>query len=530
MPTLNWVGKDKVINHHRSVPYKVLEHKYGFNKNDGEVITETKSGNKIIHGDNLEALKSLLPEYEGKIKCIYIDPPYNTGNEKWVYNDNVSSPRIQKWLGEVVGKESEDLVRDDKWLCMLYPRLKLLHKLLSNDGAIFISIDDNEQANLKLICDEIFGKRNFVAQMIWQKRTSPDSRKKISCGHEYIVVYVKNINSLDTIFNHLTLEDHDAAKFKNPDNDPRGPWVSTDFTAQGFRPNQMYVIKTPGGVEYSPSNGHCWKNIESVYNEQLKEGRFWFGANGCGMPRRKTYLYEKEGKNSWTWWTNKEVGHTQEATQELTDIFGSKTIFDYPKPVRLIRRILQLSTNKEGIVLDSFAGSGTTGQAVLEQNKIDGGNRKVILIEMEEYANSITAERIKRVIKGYSDKPSCEGSFDFYELGEPLFIGENREFINEALDPEKIREYVWYSETRIKYKVVSNSADSKYFLGKTENTAYYFFFEKDVLMEFDFDLLAVIKTVAEQYVIYADNCLIPDEFLLKNSIVYKKIPRDITRF
>lgn len=183
MPTLHWIGKEKVISHHQDVPFKVLEHQYGFiadqKTGKGKESKEpTNSGNKIIHGDNLEALKSLLPEYEGKIKCIYIDPPYNTGNESWVYNDNVNHPKIKKWLGEVVGKDGEDLTRHDKWLCMMYPRLKLLHKLLADDGAIFISIDDNEQANLKLICDEIFGIRNFVTNVIWEKNYSPRNDSK----------------------------------------------------------------------------------------------------------------------------------------------------------------------------------------------------------------------------------------------------------------------------------------------------------------------------------------------------------------
>ena len=199
MPTLNWIGKEKVINHHQDVPYKILEPKYGFT--DGVEQSEpNNSGNKIIHGDNLEALKSLLPEYEGKIKCIYIDPPYNTGNESWVYNDNVNSPQMKKWLGKVVGKECEDLTRHDKWLCMMYPRLKLLHKLLAKDGAIFISIDDNEQANLKLIMDEIFGAGNFVCNIIWQKKTGASDAKNIANIIEYILVYTKSMNYLHSIF------------------------------------------------------------------------------------------------------------------------------------------------------------------------------------------------------------------------------------------------------------------------------------------------------------------------------------------
>ena len=236
MPTLNWIGKEKVINHHLDVPYRVLDHCYGYGEPD--------SGNTIIHGENLDALKSLLPQFEGRIKCIYIDPPYNSGNEGWVYNDNVNDPKIRKWLGEVVGREGEDLSRHDKWLCIMYPRLRLLQRLLANNGAVFISIDDNEQANLKLMCDEIFGSCNNVATVVWQKRTSPDARKKISTAHDYIAIYAKNISIFEESVNLLDLDEASISKYKNPDNDTRGPWVSTDFTAQGWRPNQMYEIIT----------------------------------------------------------------------------------------------------------------------------------------------------------------------------------------------------------------------------------------------------------------------------------------------
>jgi len=198
MPTLNWIGKDKVVSHHQDVPYRVLEHKYHFDADKGETNSSPlgrsgRAGNKIIHGDNLEALKSLLPEYEGKVKCIYIDPPYNTGNESWVYNDNVNHPKIKKWLGEVVGRDGEDLTRHDKWLCMMYPRLKLLHKLLADDGAIFISIDENEQANLKLMCDEIFGVRNFINNIIWQKKYSPQNDARYISDMHDLFSAIQNI-------------------------------------------------------------------------------------------------------------------------------------------------------------------------------------------------------------------------------------------------------------------------------------------------------------------------------------------------
>lgn len=290
MPTLEWIGKSKVINHHQEVPFRVLERKYSFDEN-GEHSEDNGSDNMIIRGDNLEALKALLPRYEGRVKCIYIDPPYNTGNEGWVYNDNVNDPKIKKWLGEVVGKEGEDLTRHDKWLCMMYPRLKLLQKLLADDGVIFISIDDREQVLLRMICNEIFGENNFLAQFVWQKRTSPDMRKLVSTAHEYVCAYCKDISYLPNAISKVALSEEDAENYKNPDNDPRGPWASSDFTAQGFRPNQMYEIITPGGARYTPPEGRCWKNVESELSSNVMKDE-------CGLElterayrvERPTYL------------------------------------------------------------------------------------------------------------------------------------------------------------------------------------------------------------------------------------------------
>ena len=526
MPILEWIGKDKVVNHHQEVPYRVLERQYSYDE-AGQHAEDNGSENMIIHGDNLEALKALLPRYEGKVKCIYIDPPYNTGNEGWVYNDNVNDPKIKKWLGEVVGKEGEDLSRHDKWLCMMYPRLKLLQRLLADDGVIFISIDDTEQSNLHIICDEIFGANNFIETLVWQKRTSPDARKKLSNGHEYILIYAKN-TQIDS-FNLLDIEGKDAEKFKNPDNDPRGPWVSSDFTAQGWRPNQMYEIVTPSGMKMKPPEGRCWRHLESVYNTLLSEGRLWFGADGCGVPRKKTYLKEKEGKGIWTWWTNSEVGHTQEGTQELASILG-KAVFDYPKPVRLLTRILKLAANSDSIILDSFAGSGTTAHAVLNMNKADGGNRKFILVEMMDYADSITAERVKRVIDGYGEgKKAVEGiggNFSYYELGPALLLPDGN--LNEEVSAQKIREYVYYMETK-EPMTAEQPTDEPYFMGLCRNTAYYFYYERESVTTLDHAFLATIQTEAEGYTIYADLCAIPQENLRKHNITFKKIPRDIAR-
>jgi adenine-specific DNA-methyltransferase len=531
MPTLNWIGKDKVINHHMDVPYKILEHQYGFD-NGEQSTSETSSGNKIIHGDNLEALKALLPEYEGKINCIYIDPPYNTGNEGWVYNDNVNDPKMRKWLEKTVGKEGEDLSRHDKWLCMMYPRLKLLHKLLAKDGAIFISIDDNEQANLRLLCDEIFGGNNFVSNIVWQKRTSPDSRLNLGAAHDFIICYSKTYVTSRQQFKLIAPSETRSKAYKNIDNDKRGPWASVDLTGQigHATDSQFYKIKSPSGKIHVAPKDRCWAFAEETVTRLINENRIWFGKEGNSKPRLKKFLSEIDGVSTWTWWSNAEVGHNQEATKELKLIFPEDAYFETPKPSRLLDRILRLSTDRDSIILDSFAGSGTTAHAALNLNKQDGGKRKFILIEMEDYADNITAERVKRVIKGYGeDKKAVEGtggSFNYYELGMPLFL--DNDILNEEVGLEKIREYVWFSETRKPYKKVNEQEE--HLLGVSNSSAYYFYYFKDELTTLDDSFLRTLKTKAEQYIIYADNCILDNSLMQKYHITFKKIPRDITRF
>lgn len=293
---------------------------------------------------------------------IYIDPPYNTGND-FIYEDNFSQStadytnnsgqKDEEGNHLVQNTESNGRYHTD-WLNMLYPRLKLAKDLLSNNGVIFISIDDHEQENLKKICDEIFGSNNFIGQFIWQRRTSPDMRKRVSTAHDYIITYAKDSSNINNTINKVRLTENDANNYSNPDNDPRGPWASSDFTAQGYRPNQMYEIITPGGARYTPPEGRCWKNIETEFIKQRTEGRIWFGKDGMGIPRRKTYLSERDGKNVWTWWPNSEVGHSQEATQEVKTLFDGHAYFDYPKPIRLIKKIIQIGSEKNSIVMDFF--------------------------------------------------------------------------------------------------------------------------------------------------------------------------------
>ncbi len=500
MPTLNWAGKDKIVNYDSAVPVHVLNHSYNFGGD-----TE----NKIIHGDNLLALKSLLPVYESRVKCIYIDPPYNTGNEGWIYNDNVNDPRFKKWLGQVVGREGEDFSRHDKWLCMMYPRLKLLKRLLADDGAIFISIDDNEVASLKFICDEIFGSQNFVSNVIW--RTSDNSNndsKKFSVDHNSTLIYSKNVNWQPNKLVDVNKQSH----FKNPTNDPRGPYFDGNpLNSPNPRSNLRYEIESPTGFKIKPpANG--WRWSQETLKEKLQSGEIFFTADGKSI-RRRTYLADMKGLPPSSLWIDLDkTGSTRKAKNELKEIFPeyqTSDLFRTPKPTLLIKYILQLATDKNSIVLDAFAGSGTTAHAVINLNKADGGERKFILIEMENYAENITAERVRRI----------GGSFDFYEVGEPLFVDDE---LNENLDVEKIREYVWTIDTRIAY--VKPSGDCEEFMGVDEGTAYYY--HEGIL---DRNFLAKIRTRADSYIIYAESCALDAEFMLKYKIEFRKIPRDFIK-
>ena len=526
MPTLNWIGKEKVVNHHQDVPYRILEHQYTYE--GGKENKKGTSENKIIHGDNLEALKSLLPEYEGKIDCIYIDPPYNTGNEGWVYNDNVNDPKIKKWLEKVVGKEGEDLSRHDKWLCMMYPRVKLLQKLLSDNGVIFISLDDNEQANMRLIGDEVFGNGNFITDLIWRSADSSNNdAKQFSIDYNHTLVYSKKSN-----WQPIKLErsEDNNAHYKNPDNDPNGAWFSGNVSSPNPRPNLTYDIDTPSGGKISPpKNGWRWNN-ERV-QEMIDRKEIIFSDDESRIIK-KTYLKDQSGiVPSNIWWDIEDTGHNRNAKYELIKIFSelkTSDIFKTPKPTKFIEKILKIAVGTNGLILDSFAGSGTTAHAILNLNKLDNGSRKFICVEMEDYANDITAERVKRVIKGYGEGNKAvegtNGSFSYYELGKPLFL--DNDLLNEEVGIDKIEEYVWYSETKSPFV----KQDEQYLLGEKNSSAYYFYYDKDSITTLDESFLRKLKTKAQQYIIYADNCLLSKDIMDKYNIVFKKIPRDITRF
>ena len=381
MPTLHWIGKEKVINHHLDVPYRVLEHKYTFNaESEAEPVeAEGESGNKIIHGDNLEALKSLLPEYEGKIKCIYIDPPYNTGNENWVYNDNVNDPKIKKWLGQVVGKEAEDLTRHDKWLCMMYPRLKLLHKLLAEDGAIFISIDDNEQANLKLLCDDIFGMRNLVANIIWEKSDSPRmDAEYFSTKHEYIIAYAKKMD--DLVLNKISYIDNDLPKHFSKKTNEGKPYYLKSLRAMGSgddtreaRPTLYYGLVAPDGSEIFPkkqdgTDGR-WRWKKETFEDKIDKVE-WVKGKGGWTPYSKIFA-EDSIRPPETIWYNKEVGSNRTSKTEIKKVFEKASTFDFPKPSLLVQKIVSLICQNDNNAL-GYVDYGTKINSVIAKDNIVG--------------------------------------------------------------------------------------------------------------------------------------------------------------
>ncbi|CRL12276.1 putative methyltransferase [Phaeobacter italicus] len=538
MPTLDWIGKKAVVNHHREVPYRLVH------CNGERSAGDPDAENLLVQGDNLEALKALLPYYAGKVKCIYIDPPYNTGNEGWVYNDNVASPEIKAWLGKVVGKEAEDLSRHDKWLCMMYPRLRLLREFLREDGIICVSIDDAEVHHMRILLDEVFGGSNFIASLAVQKRYSRENRGDIGDAHEYVLIFARNYSLAKGTFNRVPLDEKSAAVYKNPNDDPRGRWRGIPLTAQAGHATkeQFYEITAPGGKTFTPPPGRCWGVSKATFERYLEEGRIYFGKNNNSQPNLIRYLSEVDGLVPWTWWPHQDAGHTDEAKKEVM-AFGFDGEFDTPKPIRLIRRLLQITTNPGDLVLDSFAGSGTTGHAVLDLNKQGEGNRQFILVEMDKkIAPEITSERLRRVINGYDkggdpEKPveALGGGFRYCHLGTPLF----NEFgdIDEAVIFPDLAAHVFFSETGAPLpKKVDGSTP---LIGSHKDKIVYLLFSPaeqgfpreaagNVLTP---DALAYLPAAPEGFegerVVYAEGCTVSPERLKAEGVVFKQIPYQI---
>lgn len=587
MPTLDWIGKQAVVNHHREVPYRLVHC-------DSELSAgDVEAGNLVVQGDNLEALRALLPYYAGKVKCIYIDPPYNTGNEGWVYNDNVNSPEIKAWLGNVVGKEAEDLSRHDKWLCMMYPRLRTLKDFMRHDGIIFISCDENELHNLKCICDGIFGPKNYAATLIWNTEGNTDNQLQIKVNHEYILTYYSDYRFRDYAVGHVI--DPNTPE----DSNLRAGFADNNITKNGVR-NPPSIVKLPIGFPASVpdlelareevdeeffertsfdreitrdvqrkydisqipvrldvmtiSNGaltkECrlysgWANRRKLDEfiaggcVPIKDGegeiRFYLNRNGCIRYRKE----RAEARNILSVLRN--LGTTEKTRTYLRKMGVD---FDYPKPVDLIKYLLQIgAADDDALVLDSFAGSGTTAEAVLALNKEEGGNRRFILTEMDpRIAQEVTAHRLNRLISGYTytesngrvrEVDSLTGGYRFCRLGVPLFD----EFGDISIDVtfSDLSAHIFFSETGAPIPAKAKSE----LLGTHGGKAIYLLFDEanagapraaagNVLTP---ERLAKLPKPPESFegvrVIYAEGCTVSSARLKAAGAVFKQIPYQV---
>ena len=581
MPTLDWLNRAAAFNVAKNVPYRLLEgvseHRANvtapevkaplnksvmaetiksrhdlfsvleptLNKADSEkpllskehVATPATEDNLLIQGDNLEALKALLPFYRGQVKCIFIDPPYNTKSAFEHYDDNLEHAQ---------------------WLSMMLPRLQLLRELLREDGSIWVTIDDNEGHYLKVMMDEVFGRGNFVANVVWQKRTSADARLRLGAAHDDILVYSKE-GSTPT-FNLLPANDQQILNFKNPDQDSRGTWASTDFTAQGWRPNQMYTITTPDGTQYAPPPGRCWANVEPEFLRLRDvEKRIWFGVQGDSRPRVKNFLSESSGMSSWTWWTNREVGHNQESKKEINELFGADGAFTTPKPERLLERILRLATNESDLVLDSFSGSGTTAAVAQKMG------RRWIGIEMGAHAKTHCLPRLQKVLDGEQGGISKTvnwqggGSFRFMQLGAPVF--DETGAIHSEVRFATLAAFVWMQETRTPWarpvrpersegsdratvpvsktppQAQGERTIQSPFLGTHNGVAYYLLFNGilgdrrpqggNVLTRAVLDWLTVNFPHPGPRVIYGESVRVGPDRLSVDNVVFRSIPHEV---
>jgi site-specific DNA-methyltransferase (adenine-specific)/adenine-specific DNA-methyltransferase len=534
MPTLDWIGKKAVVNHHREVPYRLLH------CDKTKSVGDPDTGNLLVQGDNLEALKALLPYYAGKVKCIYIDPPYNTGNEGWVYNDNVSSPEIKAWLGKVVGREAEDLSRHDKWLCMMYPRLRLLREFLTDDGIIFVSIDDIEQTRLKLVLDEIFHPSGFMSCFVWKSRKFLDSRSttNISNDHEYVLAYRMSDDA------RLKGLEREEEKFKNPDNDARGAWMSRSILGLANakqRPNLHYRIEDPAtGNKFDPPKDTGWRYGSDRMKQMIVEGRILFPARATGRPREKKFQNELLDQFMAIPSIIDDV-HTADGSEEIRNLFGRQA-FDFPKPTDLIMRFIEQVADGSCLILDSFAGSGTTGHAALRLSA-KGTDCRFILIETDEaIAKTITAERLRRVIEGYTiqkqggeveDVAGLGGGFRYCTLDEALF--DENGSVNPEVTFSDLAAHIFFCETG---SPIPKRADGL-LIGTFRGRAIYLLYVADSVgfaSEIAGNVLT-LKTLESlpppeggfdgSCVVYAEGCTVPDETLRERGVTFKQVPYQI---
>lgn len=505
MPFLDWVNKNQAKEATREVPYHLLRQESSHGDTSG-----ANADNLLIQGDNLLALKALVPFYAGRVKCIFIDPPYNTQSAFEHYDDKLEH---------------------SQWLSMMYPRLVLLRSLLAPDGSIWLTVDDNEAHYLKVLMDEVFGRSNFIANIIWQKRYSPDARVSISDAHEHLLCYAIDPSRFKEHRNLIPLGDRQTGQFKNPDNDPRGSWKASDFTAAGYRPNQMYEITLPSGRKVTPSQGRCWRVTKEGFDKFTAEQRMYYGPTGDSLPSLKRFLADMPGMVPWTWWPHTEVGHSQEAKKESYDLFGAEAAFSTPKPERLIHRVVHIATNSGDLVLDSFLGSGTTAAVAHKMG------RSYIGIEMGEHARTHCLPRLQKVINGEQSGISTSvewkggGGFRFCTLGDPAFDSDGR--INSEVKFATLAAYIWHFETG---QPGTQTFESP-FLGVHDGVAYFLLFNGilgdrkpaggNVLTH---DILHAIKEVSPHpgpRVVYGEVSRLGAARLTAEGITFKQIPYDI---
>ncbi len=515
MPILHWLNDEEARKTSTHVPYRLLE--ADSTLSHGEPTSE----NMLIQGDNLEALKALLPYYAGQVKCIYIDPPYNTRSAFEHYDDNLEN---------------------SLWLSTMYPRLEMLRDLLADDGSIWVSIDDNESHYLKLLMDEVFGRENFVSNVIWQKKSSPQANAIwLSDNHDHILVFAKNKGVWRP--NLLPRTEQTNSRFSNPDNDPRGTWASSDFTISltgGQRGAQyaktgvsenIYELTTPSGRKLLPPKGRCWGARYEKYLELIKDNRLYFGENGSNVPRVKKFLNEvQDGVVATTLWLRDEVGDNQDSKREVK-VFNDEEIFATPKPEALLKRVLTIGSNSQDIVLDSFLGSGTTAAVAHKMG------RRYIGIEMGDHAVTHCVPRLKKVIEGEQGGISKEvnwqggGGFHFYRLGETVFDEAGK--INPKVKFPALAAHVWFTETKTPL-IGKKKKSASPLLGVHNEIAYYLLYNgilgdttKDGGNVLTMKILRDLPAHEGERIIYGEQCTLSPDTLKRKRITFKHIPYDI---
>ena len=508
MPLLDWLNKSNALKTAARVPFRLLEMASTHGDENGQ-----NNDNWLIQGDNLEALKALLPFFAGRVKCIYIDPPYNTKSAFEHYDDNLEH---------------------SQWLSMIYPRLELLRELLAEDGSIWVSIDDNEAHYLKVVMDEVFGRGNFVASNVWQKRYSRDNNSAIGDVHDYVICYAKSVERFKEVRNKIEPDAKTRSAYRNPNNDPRGPWRLVPMSGADLRPNQQYPVKTPSGKVIYPPEGRHWSVLEPKFLELVAEGKVSFGKSGDSAPGLIRYFSEIEGLVPWTWWPHEDVGHTDESKKEIHALFGKTDAFGTPKPERLLKRVLEIATNPGDIVLDSFLGSGTTAAVAHKMG------RRWIGIEMGEHARTHCLPRLEKVVAGEAGGISAAvnwsggGGFRFFQLGQPVFMADGG--INPEIRFATLAAWVWYQETRTPLLPANDKAATP-LLGIQAGTAFYLLYNGilgdrrpqggNVLTGPVLATLEALAPHAGPKVVYGESCRLSPVRLKALGITFKQIPYDI---